>query len=110
MEDPFGRRATFTYTPAGQLASITDVVWLTAGSGYGPDDFVNTLTTPYGTTSFRHEPKWFQLTARRFAQATKACGLRPVAGGLAEGRDHRDRTTKLRRTGRVGGCPLRAAR
>jgi len=78
------RRATFTYTAAGQLASIADVVGLTSSFGYGPDDFVTTLTTPYGTTSFRHEPNWYLLTVRRFIEATcpTACDLRHAAGGL----------------------------
>ena len=74
VEDPFGRRARFTYTAAGQLASITDVAGLTSSFGYGPDDFVNTLMTPYGTTSFRHEPSWYLRMVRWFIEATDALG------------------------------------
>ena len=38
-----------------RLASITDVLGLTSAFAYGANDFVRSLTTPYGTTSFRHE-------------------------------------------------------
>ncbi len=55
VTDPFGRTATFTYTGAGQLASVTDTLGLTSTFGYQAEDFIGTLTTPYGTTSFRHE-------------------------------------------------------
>ncbi|MCL4845398.1 MAG: hypothetical protein KJ066_02575 [Acidobacteria bacterium] len=55
VTDPFGRRATLTYTPTGQLAAITDVGGLTSAFGYLEGDFLGTLTTPYGTTTFRHE-------------------------------------------------------
>ena len=57
VTDPFGRFATFTYTPAGQLASITDVIGLTSSFTYAQGDFITALTTPYGTTTFRHETK-----------------------------------------------------
>ena len=68
IADPFGRRATFTYSPEGQLATITDVMGLTSSFAYGPNDFVASLTTPYGTTTFRHEPSdpanypWIEAT------------------------------------------------
>ncbi len=56
LTDPFGRSAVLTYNAAGQLASITDTMGLTSAFGYGDDDFVNSLRTPYGITTFRHEP------------------------------------------------------
>jgi YD repeat-containing protein len=56
VTDPFGRSASFTYTAAGQLASITDVLGLTSSFGYGGDDFIVLMTTPYGTTTFGREP------------------------------------------------------
>jgi RHS repeat-associated protein len=56
VTDPFGRFATFTYTASGRLAAITDVIGLTSSFAYEADDFISTLTTPYGKTSFRHEP------------------------------------------------------
>jgi len=53
ITDPFGRTATFTYTADGaNLASITDMLGITSSYTYGPVDFVNTLQTPYGTTTF----------------------------------------------------------
>jgi YD repeat-containing protein len=55
VTDPFGRTATFTYTAAGQLESLTDAIGLTSRVTYGASDFVTSLTTPYGTTTFRHE-------------------------------------------------------
>lgn len=60
VKDPFGRTAVLTYTPAGQLASITDAVGMTSTFAYGPTpanpsasaNFINAMTTPYGTTTF----------------------------------------------------------
>lgn len=56
ISDPFGRSASFTYNSSGQLASITDVLGITSSYTYssetGDPDFINTLTTPYGSTTF----------------------------------------------------------
>jgi YD repeat-containing protein len=60
VTDPFGRNAVLSYNALGQLASITDAVGLISSFSYGPTpqmpsaapDFVNALTTPYGTTTF----------------------------------------------------------
>ena len=60
ITDPFGRFASFEYNAAGQLARITDVVGITSEFTYGPTptsptaaaDFLNSLKTPYGTTTF----------------------------------------------------------
>ncbi|MFA7484168.1 MAG: hypothetical protein WC314_26975, partial [Vulcanimicrobiota bacterium] len=54
VTDPFGRSAEFTYTADGHLQSITDVIGLTSSFQYGANDFVNALTTPYGTTTFSY--------------------------------------------------------
>jgi RHS repeat-associated protein len=54
VTDPFGRTATFTYTADGHLASITDVLGITSQYAWGPNDFVTSLTTPYGTTTFSY--------------------------------------------------------
>src|SRR5439155_8290388 len=52
VTDPFGRFATFDYT-SGQLTKITDPVGVQSQFAYEPSsDFVNALTTPYGTTTF----------------------------------------------------------
>jgi RHS repeat-associated protein len=74
ITDPFGRFATFSYNKAGQLESITDVIGLTSSFAYGPNDFVNTLSTPYGKTSFRHEPNAANIANQRFVEATDALG------------------------------------
>ena len=55
VTDPFGRRSTFAYTDRAQLASVTDVLGLTSKMTYTSGDFVAGLTTPYGTSTFRHE-------------------------------------------------------
>ncbi|MGO9526117.1 MAG: hypothetical protein ACLP0A_00935 [Verrucomicrobiia bacterium] len=59
IRDPFGRSAYFGYDPSnGHLTSITDVLGITSSFAYGqgtnPEggDFINSLTTPYGTTQF----------------------------------------------------------
>ena len=56
VTDPFGRFATMTYDALGRLTTVTDVVGMTSSFGYGDGDFIQALTTPYGTTTFRHEP------------------------------------------------------
>ena len=74
VTDPYGRFATLTYNAAGQLASITDALGLTSSFRYGPEDFLATLTTPYGTTRFAHEPNAATTTSFRFIQATDPLG------------------------------------
>lgn len=54
ITDPFGRSAKLTYDGAGRVASITDVLGLTSSFGYDANSLVNTLTTPYGTTTFAY--------------------------------------------------------
>src|SRR5262249_20665380 len=74
ITDPFGRYATFGYNAAGQLASIRDVIGLTSSFAYGPNDFVQALTTPYGTTTFRHETLAANSLNVRFIEATDPLG------------------------------------
>jgi YD repeat-containing protein len=71
VTDPFGRTATLTYNAAGQLESITDVIGLPSRFAYGPTDFITSLTTPYGRTSFRQEAT---SASPRFIEATDAMG------------------------------------
>ncbi len=71
VTDPFGRYATFRYNNAGHLESITDVIGLTSSFRYGGDSFVAALTTPYGTTTFRHGST---ATAYRWLEATDPLG------------------------------------
>jgi RHS repeat-associated protein len=53
VTDPFGRFAILSYTPSGHLVSIQDVLGLQSQFSYtGTSDFIESLTTPYGTTTF----------------------------------------------------------
>ena len=59
VEDPFGRDATFDYTQIGTnwfLTKITDVYGITSEFTYSTNDFIDTLTTPYGTSRFTTGP------------------------------------------------------
>jgi RHS repeat-associated protein len=55
VTDPFSRFAVLGYDGAGRLQSITDTANMTSSFTYGAGDFITAMTTPYGTTSFRHE-------------------------------------------------------
>ncbi|OAI56805.1 hypothetical protein AYO49_03550 [Verrucomicrobiaceae bacterium SCGC AG-212-N21] len=76
ITDPFGRSSRFKYTSAGQLRQIIDPVGIVSEFGYAAGgDFVNSLTTPYGTTSF----SWGELPGineepGRFIEATDPYG------------------------------------
>ena len=75
ISDPFGRQSTLTYNAAGQLESITDTLGLTSRFSYGDDDFVTTLTTAYGATTFRAEtPAINSGYTKRFIEATDSLG------------------------------------
>jgi YD repeat-containing protein len=68
ITDPFGRTAKFTYNTQGLLQSITDAEGMTSSFVYGgmgswakyggpasntfASDFISSMTTPYGTTTF----------------------------------------------------------
>ncbi len=52
VTDPFGRFATFTYDASNRLAQITDTIGITSQFTYDSGDFIQSLTTPYGTNSF----------------------------------------------------------
>jgi RHS repeat-associated protein len=55
ITDPFGRFAAFDYDAQGRLTNITDTVGIHSAFGYqGTSDFIGSLTTPYGTSRFRH--------------------------------------------------------
>jgi len=59
VTDPFGRQAIFHYA-GGELQSVTDAAGMTSSFSYGPtsynpqlaSDFMSSMTTPYGTTTF----------------------------------------------------------
>ncbi len=72
VTDPFGRFATLTYDGSGRLSSITDVIGLVSSFQYGASDFVTSLTTPYGTTTFAYA----DVGRRRWLEATDPLGGR----------------------------------
>src|SRR5207245_5566050 len=53
ITDPFSRTAILTYDEGGRLQTITDAIGMTSQFGYSGDDFLESMTTPYGTTVFR---------------------------------------------------------
>jgi YD repeat-containing protein len=52
IDDPFGRSVGFAYDANGNLHSITDAIGMTSTFAYGSGSRVQSMTTPYGTTSF----------------------------------------------------------
>jgi RHS repeat-associated protein len=66
VTDPFGRFAVFAYTN-GQLTSITDPVGIQSQFHYSSGtDFIDSLTTPYGTSTFvmgqSGTNRWIEIT------------------------------------------------
>jgi RHS repeat-associated protein len=74
VTDPFSRSARFEYDELGQLVRIADVIGLTSEFEYGSADFIRALTTPYGTTTFRHGTHLYSVPANRWVQATDPLG------------------------------------
>jgi RHS repeat-associated protein len=71
VTDPFGRSISLVYNGSGQLSSITDVIGLQSQFGYGASDFIQSMTTPYGTTTYR----FWESGYSRALQATDPLGL-----------------------------------
>ncbi|HSH39565.1 MAG TPA: hypothetical protein VK993_12340, partial [Chthoniobacterales bacterium] len=66
VTDPFNRFATFEYA-SGKLTKIIDPVGIQSQFGYAPEtDTINSLTTPYGTTTFASGStgtnRWINIT------------------------------------------------
>jgi RHS repeat-associated protein len=65
VTDPFGRAAVLAYN-AGLLESITDPVGIQPQLTYGNNQFIKTLTTPYGATHFAYGEsgtyRWLEAT------------------------------------------------
>jgi RHS repeat-associated protein len=62
ITDPFGRLATFDYQN-GQLIRIHDTIGITSQFGYDAGtDFISSMTTPYGTTTFSQPPSSLDAT------------------------------------------------
>ena len=65
VTDPFGRFASFDYDPqSGHLVKITDAVGIVSAFNYASSDFIQALTTPYGTTSFAHGESANNISSR----------------------------------------------
>jgi RHS repeat-associated protein len=54
ITDPFGRSATLAYDSSGRLTGITDVIGITSNFHYDANSLVDSMTTPYGTTTFAY--------------------------------------------------------
>lgn len=70
VTDPYGRTAKLEYDSSGRLVKITDSIGLVSSFTYGAGDFVTSLTTPYGTTTFKSG----QNGADRWIEATDPLG------------------------------------
>jgi YD repeat-containing protein len=66
VTDPFGRYCTFQYNTNGQLTNITDVIGMPSSFTYTSGDFIDSMRTPYGTTSFTNYQyglnRWIEIT------------------------------------------------
>lgn len=67
VTDPFGRSARLVYDSMGRLESIRDVIGMVSAFGYDDGTFINSMTTPYGTTSFAYDDlsgtsRWIEIT------------------------------------------------
>jgi len=75
VTDPYGRSASFGYDSNGRLNSITDIINLTTTFSYDGADFITTMSTPYGTTTFEKEPYGIAPTDQvRWVTATDPLG------------------------------------
>src|SRR5690349_10886800 len=57
IEDPFGHKADFSYDiwyATGNLWSVANIAGLGTTFGYGLNNFVRFMTTPYGTNTFSY--------------------------------------------------------
>jgi RHS repeat-associated protein len=70
VTDPFGRYAKLDYNTKGRLQRITDIIGIQSEFTYSDNDFILTMTTPYGRTAF-----WYQEEGRRrWLEATDPMG------------------------------------
>jgi RHS repeat-associated protein len=84
VTDPFGRYATFQYNStnsSAQLTNITDEIGisssLTYGNGGSEPDFINSFTTPYGTTTFTNGiSSYGEYDNGRWLEATDPLGAK----------------------------------
>lgn len=85
VTDPFGRYAIFEYSSTGRLIRITDVMSMLSAFTYISGDFINSMTTPYGTTTFRYGEngaQWRWLDVTDPLEATERVEYRHGAPGI----------------------------
>ena len=95
VTDFAGRSAVLSYTADGHLESVQDTLGIVSSYTYGPGDFINTLTTPYGSTTFQYGDNTTDpslgttrfLTATDPAGRTKRIEYRLNAPGIADNED-----------------------
>jgi len=85
VTDPFGREAKFLYNSDGQLWQIIDPEGIVSEFDYAHPtnaDFITSLTTPYGTTTFEFgELPGINQEPGRYVQATDPLGQTERAEG-----------------------------
>ncbi|HSO74975.1 MAG TPA: type IV secretion protein Rhs, partial [Blastocatellia bacterium] len=90
VTDPFGRFAKFEYLQTvWLLQKITDVINLTSQFSYIGFDFISTMTTPYGPTTFMMWTHPFDATNRRLTVTdpvgdTEKIEFKQSASGIAD--------------------------
>lgn len=82
ITDPFGRFASFQYDSNGRLSTLTDQLGLSTSLTYNPpsalsSDWLATMTTPYGTTTFDYTGS--VLNGTRELEVTAPEGLKQHA-------------------------------
>jgi RHS repeat-associated protein len=70
VTDPFGRTAVMSYDGTGRLTAITDAIGMTSRFAYDESDFLTSMTTPYGITTFRRGPDSLGALSFRRVEAT----------------------------------------
>jgi RHS repeat-associated protein len=83
VTDPFQRSARFEYDASGRLVAITDIIQLRSSFSYGQNDFISSMTTPYGTTRFSTNDVMPVVSLTRSGQVATATTV--ALHGLAAG-------------------------
>jgi len=83
IDDPYGRKATFGWDGNGRLNSITDTATNQSSFTYqGANGWINTLTTPYGTSQFYYLQIADPSVTNGFSQRATFVGEPEGAGQL----------------------------
>ena len=97
VTDPFLRSAHFSYNSAGELQQITDLIGITSSFAYQSSGFINSLTTPYGTTRFAFgdittvdslgTTRWIEVTYPDGNKTRTEYNESQTPGGVSSGAD-----------------------